>query len=77
MLIEYKFYPKHLGPEFLEVYKQIKEERVEDKHNGNNVKNENLKLALNGLINKPLHPGMDDENEPKSVEVWNDNTEVN
>lgn len=77
MLIEYKFYPKHLGPEFLEVYKQIKEERVEAKHNGNKVKNETLKLALNGLINKPLHPGMDDKNEPKSVEVWNDNTEVN
>lgn len=49
MLIEYKFYPKHLGPEFLEVYKQIKEERVEAKHNGNKVKNETLKLALNGL----------------------------
>lgn len=26
--------------------------------------------------NKPLHPGMDDKNKPKSVEVWNDNTEV-
>ena len=25
---------------------------------------------------QPLHPGMDDVNEPKSVEVWNDNTEV-
>lgn len=25
---------------------------------------------------QPLHPGMDDANEPKSVEVWNDNTEV-
>lgn len=49
MLIEYKFYPKHLGPEFLEVYKQIKNERVEAKHNGNKVKNETLKLALNGL----------------------------
>ncbi|QWM90753.1 DNA polymerase [uncultured phage cr105_1] len=49
MLIEYKFYPKHLGPEFLEVYKQIKDERIEAKHNGNKVKNETLKLALNGL----------------------------
>ena len=49
MLIEYSFYPKHLGPEFLEVYKQIKDERIEAKHNGNKVKNETLKLALNGL----------------------------
>ena len=49
MLIEYEFYPKHLGPEFLEVYKQIKDERIEAKHNGNKVKNETLKLALNGL----------------------------
>lgn len=49
MLIEYGFYPKHLGPEFLEVYRQIKDERIEAKHAGNKVKNETLKLALNGL----------------------------
>lgn len=49
MLIEYKFYPKHLGKEFLEVYSKIKDERIEAKHNGNKVKNETLKLALNGL----------------------------
>ena len=28
------------------------------------------------FYNRPLHPGMDDVNKPKSVEVWNDNTEV-
>ena len=49
MIIEYNFFPKHLGIEFLEVYKQIKDERIEAKHNGNKVKNETLKLALNGL----------------------------
>lgn len=49
MLIEYEFYPKHLGKEFLEVYKQIKDERIEAKHNGDKVKNETLKLDLNGL----------------------------
>ena len=49
MLIEYGFYPKHLRPEFLEVYSQIKNERIEAKHNGDKVKNETLKLALNGL----------------------------
>ena len=49
MIIEHKFYPQHLGKEFLEVYSQIKDERIEAKHNGNKVKNETLKLALNGL----------------------------
>lgn len=49
MLIEYEFYPRHLGKEFLEVYKRIKDERIEAKHNGDKVKNETLKLALNGL----------------------------
>ena len=49
MLIQHKFYPKHLGPEFLEVYSKIREERIEAKHNGNKVKNETLKFALNGL----------------------------
>lgn len=49
MIIEHKFYPQHLGKEFLEVYSQIKEERIEAKHNGNKIKNETLKLALNGL----------------------------
>ena len=49
MLIEYKFYPKHLGPEFLEVYSQIKDERIEAKHNGELTKDITLKLALNGL----------------------------
>lgn len=49
MIIEYEFYPKHLGREFLTVYKQIKDERIEAKHNSNKTKNETLKLALNGL----------------------------
>lgn len=49
MIIEHEFYPQHLGREFLEVYSQIKNERIEAKHNGNKIKNETLKLALNGL----------------------------
>lgn len=28
------------------------------------------------FYSQPLHPGMDDVNEPKSVKVWDDNTEV-
>ena len=49
MIIQHKFYPKHLGPEFLEIYSKIREERLEAKHNGDKVKNETLKFALNGL----------------------------
>ena len=49
MIIQHKFYPEHLGPEFLEVYSKIREERIEAKHNGNKVKDQTLKLALNGL----------------------------
>lgn len=49
MIIQHKFYPKHLGPEFLEIYSKIKEERLEAKHNKNKVKDQTLKLALNGL----------------------------
>lgn len=49
MLLEYDFYPEHLGKEFKEIYAKIKEERIEAKHNGNTNKNETLKLSLNGL----------------------------
>lgn len=49
ILLEYEFYPKHLGREFLEVYARIREERLEAKHNGDKVKNETLKFSLNGL----------------------------
>lgn len=49
LIIEYGFYPPHLGKEFLKVYSNIKKERIEAKCNGNKVKNETLKLALNGL----------------------------
>jgi hypothetical protein len=49
LLIEYGFYPKHLGKEFVVTYKNIRNERVEAKRNGNKVKNETLKLALNAV----------------------------
>lgn len=49
MLLVYDFYPKHLGPQFKEVYAQIRTERLEAKHNGNKTKDITLKLALNGL----------------------------
>lgn len=46
--IVYEFYPPHLGHEFIEVYSGIKAERIEAKHNGDKIKNQTLKLALNG-----------------------------
>ena len=49
IIIQNNVYPKHLGPEFVQVYKQIRDERIEAKRNGNKIKNETLKLAINGL----------------------------
>ena len=49
LIIQYEFYPPHLGKEFLDVYKRIKDERIEAKHNGNKLKNLTLKLSINGL----------------------------
>lgn len=48
LIISYGIVPKHLGKEFLEIYGQIRTERLEAKRNGQQVKNETLKLALNG-----------------------------
>ena len=49
LIIQYGFYPKHLGKEFVEVYSRIREERLEAKHNGNKLKDITLKFAINGL----------------------------
>lgn len=49
LLIEYGFYPAHLGPEFVDIYKQIRTERLEAKHNGQKNKDETLKLLLNSV----------------------------
>ena len=49
MLLNFNFYPKHLGKEFKEVYQEIKDKRIHAKRIGDKVTNETLKLALNGL----------------------------
>lgn len=49
LLISYGFIPPHLGKEFLEIYGQIREDRLVAKHTGQKIKNETYKLALNGL----------------------------
>ena len=52
LIISYSLVPQHLGKEFLEIYGQVREERLAAKRNGNKVKNETLKLALNGKLVK-------------------------
>ena len=49
MLLNFNFYPKHLGKEFKEVYQEIKDKRIHAKRTRDKVTNETLKLALNGL----------------------------
>lgn len=49
LLIEYGFYPQHLGPEFVEIYKAVRTERIEAKRNKNKNKDSTLKLALNSV----------------------------
>lgn len=48
LIISYGLVPKHLGKEFLEIYSQVRTERLEAKRNKEKIKNETLKLALNG-----------------------------
>ena len=49
MLLNFNFYPKHLGKEFKIIYQEIKDRRIHAKRIGDKVTNETLKLALNGL----------------------------
>lgn len=71
LLIEWGFFPKHLGSKFLDVYKRIYEERLEAKRQGNKTVNETLKLSLNGtygnLINE--HSWLFDRKAAMSITV--------
>ena len=49
IIIEHGVYPKHLGSAFVEVYSDIKKERMYAKRNKLKLKDATLKLALNGL----------------------------
>lgn len=48
-IINFGLYPQHLGPEFLNTYKKIREDRIEAKRNNNKIMNQTYKLALNGI----------------------------
>lgn len=52
LIISYGLVPKHLGKEFLEIYGAVREERLQAKRNKEKIKNETLKLALNGKPKK-------------------------
>jgi hypothetical protein len=48
-IINFGLYPQHLGPEFLNTYKKIREDRIKAKREGNTIINQTYKLALNGI----------------------------
>lgn len=45
-------YPESLGPEFLDIFKKIVDERLEAKHSGDKVKAQSLKITVNGTFGK-------------------------
>lgn len=45
-------YPRALGREFIDVYREIRDERVVAKRSGNKTKDKGLKIALNGTFGK-------------------------
>ena len=49
IVVSQKLYPAHLDPVFVKVFSEILSERLEAKRNGNKLKNETLKLSVNGL----------------------------
>lgn len=48
LIISYNLVPKHLGKEFLEIYGQVREDRLYAKKHHQDIKNTTYKLALNG-----------------------------
>ena len=56
IVIQNMIYPQHLGSIFVEVYKKIRDDRIEAKRNGNKLKNETYKLAINGLTGNLQSP---------------------
>lgn len=71
LLINWGFYPKHLGERFLSVYKRIYEDRLRAKAEGDKTTSETLKLSLNGtygnLINE--HSWLFDRKAAMSITV--------
>lgn len=52
LLIKYNLTPSHLGKEFLQVYTEVYDDRINAKHNHNKLKDKTLKLTLNAVTGK-------------------------
>lgn len=52
LIIEDKLYPKHIGPEFCEDMRNMRERRVKAKRAGDKLTSEALKLAINSTFGK-------------------------
>ena len=52
LLIKYNLTPRHLGKEFLQVYTNVYNERVQAKHNKQKLKDKTFKLTLNAVTGK-------------------------
>tara|TARA_R100001530_G_scaffold1543_1_gene2816 strand:- start:8922 stop:10706 length:1785 start_codon:yes stop_codon:yes gene_type:complete len=52
IILNLKLYPRHLGPTFLEVYKDIVAKRLRAKRSGDKLMNESLKVVINGSFGK-------------------------
>ena len=51
-IVQYGWFPRHLGKAGLDVYVNLYKERLEAKHNGQKLKNLALKLVLNSVTGK-------------------------
>ena len=52
IIINNNYYPDHLGPDFINLYKKFYEDRVKAKLNGDKVRAETYKIILNGSFGK-------------------------
>jgi DNA polymerase elongation subunit (family B) len=52
IIIGQNLYPEHLGKEFIDIYKEIFDERIEAKHSGNKTVADTLKIVLNSSYGK-------------------------
>lgn len=56
IVINTGLYPRHLGKPFLDLYRQLRDERLEAKHAGLKAKADSLKITLNGAFGKLGNP---------------------
>jgi hypothetical protein len=52
IILNQKLYPQHLGINFLRVYEQIVQRRLDAKHRGDKVLSDSLKITINGSFGK-------------------------